>query len=84
MGNMAGARGRQRLRRPANVSLPTALLAEAKQLGINVSEACEAGLSQRVAQMRRERWLQENHEAIDSYNARIEKDGLTLARYRQF
>jgi antitoxin CcdA len=84
MGNMAGARGRQRLRRPANVSLPTALLAEAKQLGINVSDACEAGLNQRVAQMRRERWLQDNREAIDSYNARIEKDGLTLARYRQF
>jgi antitoxin CcdA len=84
MGDVAAARGWQGLRRPANVTLPASLLAEAKQLGINVSEACEAGLSQRVAEIRRERWLQENREAIDSYNARIEKDGLTLARYRQF
>jgi antitoxin CcdA len=84
MGDIAEARGRQGLRRPANVTRPASLLAEAKRLGINVSEACDTGLGQRLAEIRRERWLQENREAIDSYNARIEGDGLTLARYRQF
>ena len=32
----------------------------------------------------RQRWLEENREAIDQYNARIERDGLTLRRDRQF
>jgi post-segregation antitoxin (ccd killing protein) len=32
----------------------------------------------------RQRWLEENREATDQYNARIERDGLTLRRYRQF
>jgi antitoxin CcdA len=72
------------LRRPANVTLHADLLAEAKQLGLNISQACEAGLHERVAAVRRQRWLEENRDAIDNYNARIERDGLTLARYRQF
>ena len=71
-------------RRPTNVTLQANLLAEAKKLGINISEACEAGLHERVAKVRRQRWLEENREAIDDYNARIDRDGLTLARYRQF
>ncbi len=32
----------------------------------------------------RQRWLEENREAIDQYNARIDRDGLTLERYRRF
>ena len=32
----------------------------------------------------RQRWLEQNREAIDQYNARIDRDGLTLVRYRRF
>ena len=71
-------------RRPANVTLHADLLAEAKQFGINISEACEAGLHERVAHVRRQRWLEENRKAIDNYNDRVDRDGLTLARYREF
>jgi antitoxin CcdA len=71
-------------RRATNITLNSGLIAEAKQLGINVSEACEAGLRERVAQARRQRWLEENREAIEAYNASVERDGLPLARYRQF
>ena len=65
-------------------SLASALVAEAKQLGINVSQACEAGLSEKIAAARRQRWLEENGASIGAYNARVESDGLTLAKYRQF
>jgi antitoxin CcdA len=71
-------------RRPTNVTLPADLIADAKRLGINISDACESGLRERVASARRQRWLEENREAIAEYNARVERDGLILARYRQF
>lgn len=71
-------------RRATNVTLPADLVAEAKQLGVNVSQACEAGLRASVAEIRRARWLAENREAIQAYNDRIAKDGPLLAAYRRF
>ena len=71
-------------RRPTNVTLRTDLLAEARHLGINVSEACERGLQENVAATKRQRWLEENREAIEDYNRHVEQHGLILERYRQF
>lgn len=71
-------------KRATNVTLSEPLLAEAKALGINVSQAAEAGVSQAVAAKRAERWAHENHEAIQSSNAFVEKHGLPLAKYRMF
>lgn len=71
-------------KRATNVSLSADLIDEAKRLDINVSQACEQGLQQQVAQTRAERWLEENREAIASSNAYVEKHGLPLARYRLF
>lgn len=71
-------------RRPTNVTLPTDLVAEARHLRINVAQACEAGLRTSVAEAGRARWLADNQAAIEAYNERVEKDGLTLAAYRQF
>src|SRR5579872_5861032 len=81
MGTAPTVKRRGASRRPTNVTLHANLIAEAKQLGINISEACETGLRDRVAQARRQRWLEENREAIEDYNARIERHGLTLAKY---
>jgi antitoxin CcdA len=71
-------------RRPANISLDARVLAEAKALGINVSRACEGGLQAEIARVRREAWLAENGEALDSSNAWVEANGLPLAALRQF
>lgn len=71
-------------RKATNVSLGAALLAEAKALRINVSQAAEAGLSLAVAAKRAELWLQANLEALESSNAHVERNGLPLARHRQF
>ena len=71
-------------RRATNVTLPADLVAEAKRLNINVSQACEAGPLTSVAEIRRARWLEENREAIQAYNDRIETSGPTLAAYRRF
>lgn len=72
------------LRRPTNVTLPEALVQDARDLGINLSQACESGLSMAVASERRRRWLEENRDALDDYNTNIAENGLSLAAYRQF
>lgn len=72
------------VRRPANVSLNPLVLAEARDLGINISRACEAGLEAQIARVRRETWLRENREALEASNAYVERYGLPLADLRQF
>lgn len=69
-------------RKPTNVSLPADLVAEAKRLGINVSQACEAGLAGEVRKQLSEEWKRENREAIESSNEYVRKHGLPLARHR--
>lgn len=71
-------------RKPTNISLPEALLSEAKALRINLSQAAEAGLVRAVAERRAELWQNENREALESSNRFVEQNGLPLARYRSF
>ena len=71
-------------RRATNVSLPEDLIGAARELKVNISQACETGLQEAVAKSRAERWIEDNSEAIESSNAYVEKYGLPLARYRQF
>jgi antitoxin CcdA len=69
-------------KRPTNLSLSVELVNEAKGLGINISQACEQGLHAEVRKMKREKWLEENMEALESSNEYVRKHGLPLARYR--
>ncbi len=71
-------------KKATNVSLAEPLLAEAKELRINVSQAAEAGVARVVAEKRAEQWVRENREAFESSNAYVEKHGLPLAKYRMF
>lgn len=71
-------------KRPTNVSLSQGLVNEAKALGINLSRACERGLAQEIAEARAAQWLEENRDAIASWNEYVESNGLPLARFRQF
>jgi antitoxin CcdA len=69
---------------PTNVSLDAALVAEARELGVNISKASLAGLEMAVAKARRERWLQENAAALEGWNDYVEANGLPLSGLRQF
>ncbi len=71
-------------KRATNVSLSEKLVAEARELGLSVSQCCEAGLAAAVKQARGQRWMEENRAAIESNNAWVEKHGLPLERYRKF
>lgn len=71
-------------KKATNVSMAEPLLAEAKALRINISQAAEAGLARAVAERRAELWLEENRQAIESSNAYVEKHGLPLEKFRTF
>jgi antitoxin CcdA len=71
-------------RRATNVTLPEALLQEAKALGVNLSQACERGLTAEVEALRRRRWLEENREAMAAWNAHVAEHGLPLESFRTF
>lgn len=71
-------------RRATNVSLGSDHLAEARALGINISQACERGLVETIAEARAARWLEENRAALDSSNAWVREHGLPLAKHRKF
>jgi antitoxin CcdA len=71
-------------RKSANLSLDKKLVAEAKDLGINISRAAEKGLRLEIKSERERRWLEENAEAIKYENAYIEEHGLPLGKYRLF
>ena len=71
-------------RRPANVTLDPLLVQEARKLQVNVSAACQEGLTAAVRRARAAQWRQENDEAIRSWNDLIEAQGLPLASKRLF
>ncbi|WLD57492.1 type II toxin-antitoxin system CcdA family antitoxin [Salinispirillum sp. LH 10-3-1] len=71
-------------RKSANLSIDSALLQEAKALGINVSRSAEAGIAEAVKLHKQEKWLKENARALASSNAYVEANSLPLERHRQF
>jgi len=69
--------------RRANVPLPETLLREAREMGIDPSQVCEHGLAAAVTEARRQRWLEENHQAMEAWNDYVVEHGLPFAAYRQ-
>lgn len=71
-------------RKATNVSLDPKVVADAKALGINLSQACENGLLIALKAERERRWLAENKEAIEATNEWVKTHGLPLEEYRLF
>lgn len=71
-------------RRATNVSLDGEWVAEARALGVNISQACERGLIETVKEARAAAWLEENREALDDWNRYVARNGLPLEKLRLF
>jgi len=71
-------------KRATNLTIDPVLLEEARSLNINLSATFEASLRDAVRKQKSTKWLEENREALEGYNAWIEKNGLPLEQYRQF
>ena len=71
-------------KRATNLSLNAKVLDMARELGMNVSQTVDALLAEEVQRRYWARWNEDNKEAIAAYNARVEREGLPLAKYRSF
>lgn len=71
-------------RKATNISLDAELLDAARALNINISRACERGLTEQIAEARAQQWRADNADAIASSNRHVEDHGLPLATYRRF
>jgi antitoxin CcdA len=71
-------------KRAVNLTLSSQVLDSAKALGLNISATVDTLLAQEVERLYWARWNERNKDAIAHYNARIEREGLPLARYRSF
>jgi antitoxin CcdA len=60
------------------------LLDEAETLGVDASRAAEAAVTDAVRMARAAEWKRENRAALEAWNEWTEKNGLPLAKYRQF
>ena len=63
-------------RKPTNLSVNSDLLRVARELGLNLSRELERRLEEVIANERQARWLEENREAIEAHNRRVERDGM--------
>lgn len=71
-------------RKPTNVSARADLVAEAKSLGINLSEVFETALEASVREARQRRWVEENRDAFADYDRFVETNGVFSQGKRLF
>lgn len=71
-------------KRAVNLTVSSLLIQEARALDINLSREFENHLAELLKRRKQEKWLAENHEAIDAYNAHIERDGVFSDGLRGF
>ncbi|MFZ2951110.1 MAG: type II toxin-antitoxin system CcdA family antitoxin [Desulfuromonadaceae bacterium] len=71
-------------KKPTNLSINSDLLRQAKEHHINISQALELRLAEILRDEKRRNWLEENQEAIEEYNQRIETHGVFSDGLRQF
>jgi antitoxin CcdA len=67
-----------------NLSINSDLLQQAKDHHINLSKVLEQGLVEMLLEEKRREWREENREAIETYNRRIETDGVFSDGLRKF
>ncbi|OAN49353.1 type II toxin-antitoxin system CcdA family antitoxin [Magnetospirillum moscoviense] len=71
-------------KKACNVSINADLLAQAKALGINLSQLLESELESRLREAKAAAWAEENKAAIAAHNAHVEKFGLWSDGARMF
>lgn len=67
-----------------NLSINSDLLQQAKEHHINLSQALELRLAEILREKKQQDWREQNKEAIQEYNQRIETRGVFSDGLRQF
>jgi len=70
-------------KKATNLSINSSLLAEARNLKVNLSATLERALEEEVRQNKRKKWLEENKLALENCN-RLADRGLFADKHRGF
>ncbi len=71
-------------KKATNITLSAEVLAEAKAMGINISQACDQFLRELVSSERGRRWQEDHVEFVAAYNKTVATEGLPLEQWRSF
>ena len=71
-------------KKPTNLSINSDLLSKAREMNINLSATLENELAKQLKIKQKEQWLQENTEAIQTYNDFVENEGVFSDGIRRF
>lgn len=71
-------------KKSTNLSINSDLLRQAKDYHINLSKALEQRLIEMLIEEKRREWKEENRDAIEAYNRRIEAAGVFSEGLRRF
>jgi antitoxin CcdA len=71
-------------KKPANLSINSDLLRQAKERNINLSKTLEQRLLELLVEEKRQQWKDENQKAIDEYNRRVAEQGVFGDGLRSF
>ncbi len=71
-------------KRPTNLTLSVSLVEQARNLGVNLSHAAEAGIARAIAEAADIQYASENRGRMEAWSTYFEEHGLPLAEYRQF
>jgi len=71
-------------KKAANLSVNSDLLARTRALKINLSATLEHALEKELAKAEAKKWVEENKDAIKSYNTFVEQHGCFGDEFREF
>ncbi|MEQ8952591.1 MAG: type II toxin-antitoxin system CcdA family antitoxin [Gammaproteobacteria bacterium] len=71
-------------KKATNLSINSDLLDKAKALNVNLSATLELALKSKLAEIKAQKWREENAKAIKAYNEFVEKHGCFGDEYREF
>ena len=71
-------------KRASNLSVNSNLLEEARRYKVNLSKLLEKALVETLAEKKRTEWIEQNREALEAYNQRVEERGVFSDGLRTF
>ena len=71
-------------RTKVNLTLDAEHVAQAKEMGVNMSRVADEAIAKAAKAERERRWKEEHKEAFRQYNERIEREGVPLSEFRKF